>query len=42
MAKDVAEVLGTAIGKVAREAAKSVSSNGKPSHGNLGPLGNLL
>jgi uncharacterized membrane protein len=34
MAKDVAEVLGTAIGKVAREAAKSVSSNGKPSHGN--------
>ena len=36
MAKDVAEVLGTAIGKVAREAAKSVSaSNGKTSHGNI-------
>lgn len=35
MAKDVAEVLGTAIGKVAREAAQSLSSNGKSSHGNI-------
>jgi uncharacterized membrane protein len=34
MAKDVAEVLGTAIGKVAREAAKSISNNGGSSHGN--------
>src|SRR3954447_8297677 len=34
MAKDVTEVLGTAIGKVAREAAKSISNNGGPSHGN--------
>lgn len=35
MAKDVAEALGTALGKVAREAAKSISSNGGPSHGNI-------
>jgi uncharacterized membrane protein len=36
MAKDVADVLGTAIGKIAREAAKTVSeSNGKGSHGNI-------
>jgi uncharacterized membrane protein len=34
MAKDVADTLGTAIGKIAREAAKTVSeSNGKRSHG---------
>src|SRR5947208_2502032 len=36
MAKDVADVLGTAIGKVAREAAKSIStSNDKHSASNI-------
>jgi uncharacterized membrane protein len=33
MAKDVADVLGTAIGKVAREAAKSLQQNQKHSNG---------
>jgi len=36
MAKDVADVLGTAIGRAAREAAKNVSTNArKRSHGNV-------
>src|SRR3954451_3699097 len=37
MAKDVADVVGTALGKVAREAAKSVSSDGGGKR--AGPLG---
>src|SRR3954451_10415647 len=35
MAKDVADVLGTAIGRAAREAAKNVSTSRKRSHGNV-------